>query len=126
MREKLRLETLIAQGGFGPAVRDTSVKPGASGNDVIALRNRLMVMGYLPRTVATTYDAAMERAILEFQVDHGLPQDGVAGSTTMQQVNIPAEDRLKSVIVAMERERWPWRRKPTGRNCGSSLPVRRP
>ena len=106
MREKLRLETLIAQGGFGPAVRDTSVKPGASGNDVIALRNRLMVMGYLPRTVATTYDAAMERAILEFQVDHGLPQDGVAGSTTMQQVNIPAEDRLKSVIVAMERERW--------------------
>ena len=41
-----------------------------------------------------------------FQADHGLEPDGIAGSDTIAALNIPAADRLKSVIVAMERERW--------------------
>jgi murein L,D-transpeptidase YcbB/YkuD len=106
MREKLRLEALITTGGFGPAVRAGSIKPGDSGNAVIALRNRLMTMGYLPRRVDATYDSEMEGAVLQFQIDHGLPEDGVAGGGTISEINVPAEDRLKSVIVAMERERW--------------------
>jgi len=106
MREKLRLEAMIAGGGFGPAVRAGSVKPGESGASVIALRNRLMTMGYLPRRVDATYDSEMEGAVLQFQIDHGLPEDGVAGGGTISEINVPAEDRLKSVIVAMERERW--------------------
>ncbi|MGI3171456.1 L,D-transpeptidase family protein [Pseudooceanicola sp. C21-150M6] len=106
MREKLALEALIKTGGFGPAVRASSLKPGASGGDVIALRNRLIRLQYLPRSVATEYDPQMEGAIMQFQADHGLPEDGVAGATTLQQINVPAQDRLKSVVVAMERERW--------------------
>ena len=106
MREKLRLEALVPQGGFGPSVHASSLKPGDSGQAVIELRNRLMTRGYLRRTVETTYDSAMERAVAEFQADHGLPEDGVAGATTLKEINTPAEDRLKSVIVAMERERW--------------------
>lgn len=106
MREKLRLESLISVGGFGPVVRTDSLKPGQSGNDVISLRNRLMAMGYLPRRVDATYDTEMEGAVLQFQIDHGLPEDGIAGAATIAEINTPAEDRLKSVIVAMERERW--------------------
>ncbi|WP_407493528.1 murein L,D-transpeptidase [Pseudooceanicola sp. MF1-13] len=106
MREKLRLESLISGGGFGPAVRAGSIKPGDTGNAVIALRNRLMTMGYLPRRVDATYDSEIEGAVLQFQIDHGLPEDGVAGGATLTEINTPAEDRLKSVIVAMERERW--------------------
>ncbi|WP_375172821.1 murein L,D-transpeptidase [Pseudooceanicola sp.] len=106
MREKLRLEALILRGGFGASVRGGTMEPGDSGADVVALRNRLMTMGYLPRSVTTTYDAAIEAAVQEFQRDHGLPDDGVAGATTLTELNVPAEDRLKSVIVAMERERW--------------------
>ncbi len=106
MREKLRLEDLLAAGGFGPAIRSGKLEPGDSGADVVALRNRLMTMGYLPRRVDATYDAEMEGAVLQFQMDHGLPEDGVAGTATIAELNVPAEDRLKSVIVAMERERW--------------------
>ncbi|WP_136635721.1 L,D-transpeptidase family protein [Pseudooceanicola onchidii] len=106
MREKFRLEALVSSGGFGASVRGSAIKPGERGNDVVALRNRLMTMGYLPRSVSTTYDSAMEAAVQEFQRDHGLPDDGVAGAATLAELNVPAEDRLKSVIVAMERERW--------------------
>lgn len=106
MREKLRLEALIANGGFGATVPGDKLEPGDTGPAVIALRNRLMTMGYLPRRVDASYDSEMEGAVLQFQIDHGLTEDGVAGATTLTEINTPAQDRLKSVIVAMERERW--------------------
>jgi murein L,D-transpeptidase YcbB/YkuD len=106
MREKLAMEKLMAKGGWGASVPTSSLKPGAQGNLVVALRNRLIAMGYLKRSNAMTYDKAMQEAVREFQVDHGLNGDGVAGAGTMSEINKSVETRLKSVIVAMERERW--------------------
>ncbi|WP_202075902.1 L,D-transpeptidase family protein [Pseudooceanicola pacificus] len=106
LRAKLDMEREIASGGWGPEVPATALKPGDRGAPVIALRNRLIAMGYLPRNVGVTYDAGMQAAVQEFQRDHGLTEDGVAGSGTMKEINVSEEDRLKSVIVAMERERW--------------------
>lgn len=106
MREKLRLERVLAAGGWGPSVQAKKLEPGDQGPAVIALRNRLMAMGYLQRSAARSYDAAMVRAVQRFQADHGLETDGVAGGGTLAEVNKPVSGRLKSVIVAMERERW--------------------
>jgi murein L,D-transpeptidase YcbB/YkuD len=106
MKEKMRLEALMAVGGWGPTVAAKALKPGESGPDVIALRNRLVAMGYLDRSASVTYDGTIQAAVQTFQVDHGLIADGVAGASTLSELNVPVEDRLKSVIVAMERERW--------------------
>jgi murein L,D-transpeptidase YcbB/YkuD len=106
MKEKRKLEKLLGRGGFGPKVSAASLKPGATGASVVALRNRLTAMGYLKRSSTQTYDAKMQKAIQLFQRDHGLPTDGVAGKATMAEINKPAEYRLRSIIVAMERERW--------------------
>ncbi|MEQ8258501.1 MAG: L,D-transpeptidase family protein [Roseovarius confluentis] len=106
MKEKMRLETLVAEGGWGPTVPGGKLEPGASGAAVTALRNRLMAKGYLGRTATQSYDATIQKAVREFQRDHGLEPDGVAGESTLREVNATAEDRLQSVIVAMERERW--------------------
>ena len=106
MKEKMRLEALMAVGGWGPTVGAKALKPGESGPDVITLRNRLVAMGYLDRSASVTYDGTIQAAVQTFQVDHGLTADGVAGASTLSELNIPVEDRLKSVIVAMERERW--------------------
>jgi murein L,D-transpeptidase YcbB/YkuD len=106
MREKLEMEKLLSKGGWGAVVPVTSLKPGAQGNAVVALRNRMIAMGYLKRSNSMTYDALMEHAVREFQQDHGLNTDGVAGNGTMSEINKSVETRLKSVIVAMERERW--------------------
>ena len=106
MKEKLRLERLIAAGGWGPTVPDRSMRPGDRGPGVIALRDRLVAMGYLARSASGTYDDRLAGRGAAFQRDHGLEADGIAGPATIRALNRSAGDRLKSVIVAMERERW--------------------
>jgi L,D-transpeptidase YcbB len=106
MKESISLRNRIANGGWGDEVEASSLKPGATGNAVVQMRNRLMALGYLARTSSRTYDAAMQAAVQEFQLDHGLEATGVASESTMFQINVGPEERIKSVLVAMERERW--------------------
>jgi L,D-transpeptidase YcbB len=106
MRERLRLQALIAAGGWGPPVAAEKLAPGDTGEAVIALRDRLVAMGYMGRSVTGSYDATMLRAVQRFQLNHGLEADGVAGTSTIAALNVPADERLQSVIVAMERLRW--------------------
>lgn len=105
-KQKLVLEGLIAKGGWGPTVKAKKLEPGDSGASVVALRDRLVRMGYLKRTATGTYDSTMTDAVMRFQADHGLAQDGVVGQGTLAEINTSVEKRLQSVIVAMERERW--------------------
>ncbi|MEC3860205.1 L,D-transpeptidase family protein [Mesobacterium sp. TK19101] len=106
MKAKLQLEHIAASGGWGQEVPGGALKPGASGKAVVALRNRLIAMGYLHRSAAAGYDAALQAAVQTFQEDHGMEADGVAGPSTIKEINVSARERLESVVVAMERERW--------------------
>jgi len=106
MRQKMRLERRVAAGGWGPTVPAKSLKPGQTGNAVVAMRNRLIAQGFLRRTNGRAYDETMQAAVLAFQRAHGLEPDGVAGASTITEMNVSAEARLRSVMVAMERERW--------------------
>lgn len=105
-KEKLKLEKTLGRGGWGPTVQAKKLSPGATGNSVVALRNRLIAMGYMKRSSSQTFDVTMQKAVQQFQLNHGLNPDGVAGAGTIAQINVPTEGRLKSVMVAMERERW--------------------
>lgn len=106
MKEKLKLEKRLGQGGFGPKVGVASLKVGSSGSHVVSMRNRLISMGYMRKSAAKSYDGALQKSVQLFQLDHGLPTDGVAGKATMAQINKSATYRLQSIMVAMERERW--------------------
>ncbi|WP_420002851.1 L,D-transpeptidase family protein [Arenibacterium sp. LLYu02] len=106
LREKLRLEQVLASGGWGPTVPVRKMEPGDTGPAVIALRDRLVAMGYIAPNASGSFDAELEDAVRRFQSEHGLEVDGVAGEGTVAEVNRPVTDRLKSVLVAMERERW--------------------
>jgi len=106
MKQKLKLEKQLGRGGWGPAVSAKSLKPGQSGAAVVSLRNRLIAMGYLRRSATKVYDGDMQKAVQQFQLRHGLAADGVAGATTINEINNSVDGRLQSVIVAMERERW--------------------
>ncbi|MEM8537268.1 MAG: L,D-transpeptidase family protein, partial [Pseudomonadota bacterium] len=106
MAEKIRLERLIGDGGWGPTVNARKLERGDSGPQVVALRNRLIAMGFLGRTTTQTYDDAIFGAVQQFQLAHGLATDGTAGPGTLEQINTSPQRRLQSVIVAMERERW--------------------
>lgn len=105
-KEKLLLEQQLQKGGWGDLIRAKKLSPGDSGRQVVQLRDRLIRMGYLPRRLSMTFDAAMQEAVQDFQSAHGLTPDGVAGAGTIAELNVSIEDRLKSIMVSMERERW--------------------
>lgn len=106
IKEKLRLEDVIAKGGWAEAISAKSLGPGDNGPAVITLRNQLIARGYLAPTSVASYEKTLTRAVQRFQLDSGITADGVAGPSTIDALNVPASDRLKSVIVALERLRW--------------------
>lgn len=106
MAARLDLLGVIGAGGWGPAVAADRLSPGERGTQVVALRDRLVNMGYLAPSVSAEYDGAIVESVRRFQESHGLEADGVAGAATIAELNISPEARLRSVLVAMERERW--------------------
>ena len=120
IRHKAQLEQIVLGNAWGAPVPSGLYKPGDSGAGVAALRGRLARMGYgeartspsdsLPYGAAydadAVYDADLEAAVRVFQGHHGLRVDGIAGPNTLAEINRPAAERLKSVIAALERERW--------------------
>lgn len=106
VKEKLQLEAVIAQGGWPTGPKTERLQPGDQGPQVIALRDYLVARGYLMASAAASYDRGLLRAVQRFQLDHGLTADGVANAATLEALRLPASERLKSVIVALERLRW--------------------
>ncbi len=102
MKAKFRLEAA----DWGPEIVARSLKPGDRGPAFLQLRDRLEAMGYLSRSLTGTYGDGIEAAVMKFQADHGLESDGIASAATLRQINVGPADRLHSVLVAMERERW--------------------
>ena len=74
-----------------------SLKPGATGERVGQLRQRLGLTG------GENYDQALSTAVKEFQDVHGLKADGVAGGGTIQALNRGAQYYEQLVIINMER-----------------------
>ena len=105
-RARLDLVAAVSSGGWGARVAADKLGPGDTGAEVVALRDRLVAQDYLPASATQTFDPQIQRAVQLFQIDHGLTPDGVAGEATIAEVNRGPEERLKSVLVAMERLRW--------------------
>jgi L,D-transpeptidase YcbB len=105
-RQMLAVERVIGSGGWGPTVGGERMELGESGAGVVALRDRLVRMGYLARSATAEYDDAMVAAVQLFQSRHGLEIDGVAGPGTLAEINVGPEQRLRQIILGMERQRW--------------------
>ena len=107
LRKKLRkLDSIIADGGWGDPVEARQVAQDSSGLPVVRLRNRLIGMGYLSNSATTEYDDALMFAVKRFQADHGLDPDGIADRRTIRAVNVAPEVRRQQVLAALERARW--------------------
>lgn len=105
--EKLRLEALVRSGDWGETVANgRTLKPGMSGDRVIQMRARLSAIEGIDLGEEPVFDEGLEEAVKTFQLRHGLNDDGVAGPKTLAAINASPEDRLKQVVVNLERQRW--------------------
>lgn len=106
MKVRRDLEAAIAAGGWGPPLAIGKLEPGAEGAAVAALRDKLVALGYLRPSAVQVYDGDLVLAVQKFQLDNGMAGDGVVGEGTVAELNRTPQERLASVLVAMERLRW--------------------
>ena len=99
-----------ASGGWEQIAAGETLKVGATGPRVAAVRQRLAVSGDWSGSLVTSgaafFDADLEAAIKRFQTRHGLDVDGAVGPVTLQALNLSAADRVEQIRVNLDRERW--------------------
>jgi murein L,D-transpeptidase YcbB/YkuD len=97
-----------AQGGWPQLPKGTKLEKGANGPLVQVLRAQLMAQDALPSQGqgSDVFDEVLEESVKIYQAFHGLEPDGKVGGATLSALNIPVEDRIHSIIVNLERQRW--------------------
>ena len=88
-----------------------SVKPGSAYGTMPRLAELLVALGDLSEdrkaeASDSHYGPAMVEAIQRFQARHGLAGDGVIGTRTFAELNVPLQHRVQQVELALERWRW--------------------
>jgi murein L,D-transpeptidase YcbB/YkuD len=99
-----------AEGGWPALPRKFRVKRGETSDQVRLLAGRLAASGdftgSVPQSGAMTYDDAVVGAVKRFQRRHGLEEDGNAGPGALAAINVPIEQRIEQIRLALERWRW--------------------
>ncbi|MDL2268364.1 L,D-transpeptidase family protein [Desulfosarcina sp. OttesenSCG-928-A07] len=110
-KELARLRNVVHSQEEVPRVPDgTTLRPGDRNSAIPILRQRLIVSGDLsPDTSvaqADLFDGELVKAVKAFQQRNGLATDGAVGKNTFYMLNIPVQDRIRQVIINLERWRW--------------------
>lgn len=82
---------------------------GKKNKIIPAIKDRLKYWGDLKKTDTLSpdlYNKTLKEAVSNFQKRHGLVADGLIGKGTLAALNIKKEERIKQVIVNLERWRW--------------------
>ena len=99
-------------GGWSFIPKGDVLKAGMEDERVPILRTRLIEAGTLkardtanPET-PNLYDDILVDAVKTFQDRHGLATDGAIGPQTLAQFNVSITDRIRTMELNMERNRW--------------------
>jgi L,D-transpeptidase YcbB len=87
------------------------IEPGQTYQGTPRLARLLRLLGDLPASAdvpadTQTYDGPLVEAVKHFQIRHGLDTDGRIGSATINQLNVPLQDRVLQLQLMLERWRW--------------------
>lgn len=95
-------------GGFPPIRNNESpYRKGDTSTTIRSIRKYLYLTGDLPNdTNSPLFDDGLEKAVKQFQLRHGRHPDGVAGTNTLNEMNLPIQERIRQILVNMERCRW--------------------
>ena len=99
---------LADKGGWSSVPLGESLKPATKDPRVPAIRARLRLTDSVRPSSAEPeiYDDALADAVKRFQARQGLESDGVIGASTIVAMNVPVQERIQSIVMAMERLRW--------------------
>ncbi len=105
----INYRTIHFRGGWPQIAQGMKLKKGDVDDRVLALRARLSAtydsIIFSPGD-ERMFDENLENALLRFQRENGLTEDGALGLRTLEMLNIPVEERILQIIANMERWRW--------------------
>jgi L,D-transpeptidase YcbB len=105
-----RYRVLEKQGGWKAIGLDPKVKfykPGDTGKTIGQIRERLFITGELKQNnKSTRYDPELAEAVKKFKLHHGNNPKERISPEEINEMNVPVGERIKMIIVNMERCRW--------------------
>ncbi|MBN2721150.1 MAG: L,D-transpeptidase family protein, partial [Proteobacteria bacterium] len=104
-----RYRTVSYGGGWGFVQEGPTMRLGDRDDRVKSLRARLLISDDYEGSLAgdlALFDEDLLEAVKKFQLRHGLEPDGLVGKKTLEELNVPVEERIKQIKVNMERWRW--------------------
>ena len=110
LRDTLAIYRKFAEAGGWPIVPSgKKLQLSDRSERVILLRQRLAAEGFLTNAGAddsTLFDSNLDQALKKFQIQNSLDADGILGTNTLQALNISTNQRVRQIVVNMERWRW--------------------
>jgi murein L,D-transpeptidase YcbB/YkuD len=108
-----RYQAIADRGGWPVVSGGDALEVGATGQRVLELRRRLAaendpleaaILSGAPEP--ERFDSALAQAVTHFQERHGIEADGRVGGETLEELNVPVEDRLLALKLNLDRWRW--------------------
>ena len=102
-----RYQNIAAEGGWG-SVPSKGLAKGDDGDDVVALKRRLIAEGYLSADALSGetgvwFTAAVEQAVAQFQANNGLGATGKLDKPTIAALNVSVSKRLATMRANVPR-----------------------
>ncbi len=116
LKKELQLYYNVAIAGGWPSVPALkgTLKKGDKQPVVTAIKKRLQLTLDMPGNDSTDiFTDTLELAVKKFQSRHGYKQDGIITGQLIKDMNVPARERVKQILLNMDRMRW-MPQKPTG------------
>jgi len=83
------------------------LEAGDTAEVIVSIRHRLHMLGDLEEYgTGPVYDSTLVLAVRRFQMRHGLQPDGIIGPASLGAINVPLAQRLRTMLINMERLRW--------------------
>lgn len=111
LKRRLKMYRLIKSRGIDwlKIYNGKIIKPGETDHRIIEVRKQLTRLGDYAEEgniYSDYYDETLKTAVLRFQERHGLEEEGILGKETIEALNTPIEERIKTIEVNLERLRW--------------------
>jgi murein L,D-transpeptidase YcbB/YkuD len=109
LHDYLEKYTAIEKNNEWPVINFTrkDYKVGDSASEIGLVKKRLQLVEDLPASDSgNVFTEATKKGVTSFQHRYGLKEDGIITQKVMKEMNRPVTDRIKQIMVNIERLRW--------------------
>jgi L,D-transpeptidase YcbB len=108
LKKNLQLYYTIVKAGGWPLIPSVkTLKTGETNPAVTAIKKRLQLTQDMPgNDSSAVFTDILTNAVKNFQKKYGYKQDGVITAGLIKDMNVPALERLKQILLNMDRMRW--------------------